>query len=280
MVPLSVQAGCQDFRAETGATAPIPSWAPVSGPGDDILTVYQPSSHSVWELWQAHRVTAPSATAHAGRRVTGDGWSACWAGKAPPEHVLRASSHHPSAKPPPGYPTWPPRSPKPMCVPALSSTPSGSRLSTAPPSSTRPTGGTQPRPGDSGRRPVVPLCPRASIAPTTTPPRSRTRWRRRPTEGLRRRRPRRIRRDRGRLRQRDLDRRGQPRPGRHLAAHCERRVLHFRRRRRSPGTVAKDQFGHLRTGVPGHRRPSLERAPGHRPSRSTRPLPHVLAQEL
>jgi hypothetical protein len=82
MVPLSIQAGCQDFRAETGATAPIPSWAPVSGPGDDILTVYQPSSHSVWELWQAHRVTAQSATAHAGSRVTGDGWSACWAGKA------------------------------------------------------------------------------------------------------------------------------------------------------------------------------------------------------
>jgi hypothetical protein len=82
MVPLSVQAGCDNFRAETGSSAPIPPWAPRSGPGDEILTVYQPSSNSVWEFWQARRVTPQPAAAHAGSPVPANGWSACWAGKA------------------------------------------------------------------------------------------------------------------------------------------------------------------------------------------------------
>jgi hypothetical protein len=74
MVPLVVQPRCNDFLANTGATAPVPSWAPTSGPTDYIVTVYQPSSNTVWELWQAHHLTGAKA---------GGGWSACWAGKAP-----------------------------------------------------------------------------------------------------------------------------------------------------------------------------------------------------
>jgi hypothetical protein len=83
MVPLSVRSGCNDFLGETGTSAPVPPWAPTSGPADDILTVYQPSSNSVWEFWQAHHVTRLSAAGHGGRESTGAGWSACWGGKAP-----------------------------------------------------------------------------------------------------------------------------------------------------------------------------------------------------
>jgi hypothetical protein len=78
MVPLTVQPGCKDFHTDTGGSAPIPSWAPTSGPGDSILTVYQPSSNSVWELWQAHRLS----TRTPGDNHSGTGWSACVAGKA------------------------------------------------------------------------------------------------------------------------------------------------------------------------------------------------------
>jgi hypothetical protein len=83
MVPLYVQPGCDDFRTNTGGSAPIPPWAPTSGPGDYILTIYQPSSDSVWELWQAHRLgarTSPDDGSADNR--SGTGWSACWAGKA------------------------------------------------------------------------------------------------------------------------------------------------------------------------------------------------------
>ncbi len=82
MVPLSVQHGCNNFLNNTGASAPIPSWAPTSGPSDDILTVYQPSSDSVWELWQAHKLTTPGSGGDASGRAAAAGWSACWAGKA------------------------------------------------------------------------------------------------------------------------------------------------------------------------------------------------------
>jgi hypothetical protein len=82
MVPLSVQPGCANFSKDTGPSAPIPAWAPTSGPGDEILTVYQPSSDSVWELWQAHRVATQKTTGE-GRTPPADaGWTACGAGKA------------------------------------------------------------------------------------------------------------------------------------------------------------------------------------------------------
>ncbi len=81
MVPLSVQSGCNSFLGNTGTSAPIPAWAPTSGPTDYILTVYQPSSDSVWELWQAHPVTART-TADKGFGSIAKGWSACWGGKA------------------------------------------------------------------------------------------------------------------------------------------------------------------------------------------------------
>jgi hypothetical protein len=77
MVRLSVEPGCQNFRLNTGGSAPIPPWAPTGGPPDYILTVYQPSRDSVWEFWQAHRLTGGAAG-----DTTGTGWSACWAGKA------------------------------------------------------------------------------------------------------------------------------------------------------------------------------------------------------
>ncbi len=82
MVPISVQHGCNNFLSNTGPSAPIPPWATTSGPSDDILTVYQPSSDSVWELWQAHRLTTQRSSGHASSRTATAGWSACWAGKA------------------------------------------------------------------------------------------------------------------------------------------------------------------------------------------------------
>jgi hypothetical protein len=83
LVPLTAQPGCNtNFLLDTGGLAPIPSWAPTSGPADDVLTVYQPSSSTVWELWQAHQVAA-AASGGTGPGSTGNqGWSACWAGKA------------------------------------------------------------------------------------------------------------------------------------------------------------------------------------------------------
>jgi hypothetical protein len=81
LVRLSVQAGCTNFLTDTGAWAPIPPWAPTSGPNDYALTIYQPSSNSVWELWQAHESTTTS-TSGSGTGTTNPGWSACWGGKA------------------------------------------------------------------------------------------------------------------------------------------------------------------------------------------------------
>jgi hypothetical protein len=69
-VPLSVQPRCSSFLSDTGSSAPIPPWAPTSGGGDSILTLYQPSSDSLWEFWQAHHDNH------------GTGWSACDAAKA------------------------------------------------------------------------------------------------------------------------------------------------------------------------------------------------------
>lgn len=58
---------CANFRSDTGARIPIPPGTRTSGVGDSPLVVYQPSTGTDWELWQA----SPTAT----------GWSACWGGK-------------------------------------------------------------------------------------------------------------------------------------------------------------------------------------------------------
>jgi len=68
MVPISVASGCNDFLSNTGTSAPIPSYAVAGDSSDQILTVYQPSTSTEWELWKAQ----PAA---------GGGWSACWGGK-------------------------------------------------------------------------------------------------------------------------------------------------------------------------------------------------------
>jgi hypothetical protein len=80
MVALSVKAGCSgNFLTNTGTSAPIPQWASTTGGADTPLTVYQPGSNSVWELYQARPVT----TGGAGGGTSADrGWSACWGGKA------------------------------------------------------------------------------------------------------------------------------------------------------------------------------------------------------
>jgi hypothetical protein len=82
MVQLSVQAGCTSFLSNTGTSAPIPPWAPTSGPSDYALTVYQPSSDTVWELWQAHPVTTTSTGSTGTGSSANPGWSACWGGRA------------------------------------------------------------------------------------------------------------------------------------------------------------------------------------------------------
>lgn len=67
-VPITVKPGhCADFRSDTGFRVPIPADARTTGVGDSPLVVYQPSTGSDWELWQASR--------------TQHGWSACWGGK-------------------------------------------------------------------------------------------------------------------------------------------------------------------------------------------------------
>jgi hypothetical protein len=66
-VGLSVASGCNAFTADTGTTAPIPANATAGASSDGILTVYQPSSETLWEFWVASK--------------TASGWSACWGGK-------------------------------------------------------------------------------------------------------------------------------------------------------------------------------------------------------
>ncbi len=67
-VPVSVLPGCDDFLASTGSEIPIPPYLQLSGSGDSPLIIYQPSSHTDWELWQA--------------TDNADGsYSACWGGE-------------------------------------------------------------------------------------------------------------------------------------------------------------------------------------------------------
>ncbi len=67
MVPVTVQSGCRDFTQDTGKKAPIPANAEPGDSSDNILTVYQPSTHTAWEFWEA--------------AVSHGSWSACWGGK-------------------------------------------------------------------------------------------------------------------------------------------------------------------------------------------------------
>jgi hypothetical protein len=66
--PISVSSGCNDFTGDTGTEVPIPSYAVLNGSSDNPLMVYQPSTGTGWEFWQAQRNLDGS-------------YSACWGGK-------------------------------------------------------------------------------------------------------------------------------------------------------------------------------------------------------
>jgi hypothetical protein len=71
LVPVTVKTNCTDFTKQLGTSVPIPLGAYTTNPsyqGDSSMVVYQPSTHTVWELWQA---------ANSGHGT----WSACWGGK-------------------------------------------------------------------------------------------------------------------------------------------------------------------------------------------------------
>jgi hypothetical protein len=65
---VSVSSGCNNFTSDTGTELPIPSYANLNSSSDSPLIIYQPSSGSEWELWQANR------------NANGT-YSACWGGK-------------------------------------------------------------------------------------------------------------------------------------------------------------------------------------------------------
>ncbi len=66
--PISVSSGCNGFTADTGTEVPIPSYASLNGSSDDPLMLYQPSTGTGWEFWQAQSNSDGS-------------YSACWGGK-------------------------------------------------------------------------------------------------------------------------------------------------------------------------------------------------------
>lgn len=68
LVHMSVAAACNDFTPNTGSEVPIPSGVTTSGTGDSPLVIYQPSTSTEWEFWQA--IPDPAG-----------GWQACWGGK-------------------------------------------------------------------------------------------------------------------------------------------------------------------------------------------------------
>jgi hypothetical protein len=65
---VSVSGGCNNFTSDTGTELPIPSYANLNSSSDSPLVIYQPSSGTEWELWQANR------------NANGT-YSACWGGK-------------------------------------------------------------------------------------------------------------------------------------------------------------------------------------------------------
>jgi len=66
-VHVGVTPGCENFTKSTGSEIPIPANAQPGDSSDGILTIYQPSSHTDWELWRAS--------------YAGGAWSACWGGR-------------------------------------------------------------------------------------------------------------------------------------------------------------------------------------------------------
>ena len=78
MVTVAVTQGCNDFASSVGQV-PIPANAYTTDPHyqhDSAMVVYQPSSHTAWELWRAQRSAAGSWFACAGGRLntaTSDG---------------------------------------------------------------------------------------------------------------------------------------------------------------------------------------------------------------
>jgi hypothetical protein len=67
-VNVSVTSGCNNFLSDTGSQIPIPSFTNLNGSSDNPLVIWQPSTQTEWELWQASR-------------LSGGGYSACWGGK-------------------------------------------------------------------------------------------------------------------------------------------------------------------------------------------------------
>jgi hypothetical protein len=65
---ITVSSGCTNFTTDTGTQIPIPSYTSLNGSSDSPLVVFQPSTDSEWELWQAARQSSTS-------------YSACWGGK-------------------------------------------------------------------------------------------------------------------------------------------------------------------------------------------------------
>ncbi len=67
-VAVSVAPGCNSFTSVTGNQLPIPDSVDLNGSSDSPLVIWQPSTHTDWELWKVSRLSATS-------------YSACWGGK-------------------------------------------------------------------------------------------------------------------------------------------------------------------------------------------------------
>jgi hypothetical protein len=65
---ISVSSGCNSFLSSTGSEIPIPSFTSLNGSSDSPLVIWQPSTQTDWELWQASE------------QSSGSYW-ACWGGK-------------------------------------------------------------------------------------------------------------------------------------------------------------------------------------------------------
>ena len=71
MSTMSVSSGCNSFTSQTGTQIPIPTYAQSNGSSDNPMAIYQPSTNTLWEFWQAHSTSSTT-------------WSACWGGKIDP----------------------------------------------------------------------------------------------------------------------------------------------------------------------------------------------------
>ncbi|MGH9106621.1 MAG: hypothetical protein ACRDZX_12445 [Acidimicrobiales bacterium] len=67
-VTVTPSPGCGNFTADTGTSIPVPAFAQLNGSSDNPLVIYQPSSSTEWELWQA-------------KRNANGTYSACWGGR-------------------------------------------------------------------------------------------------------------------------------------------------------------------------------------------------------